>query len=118
MPRPTKAPTFLRRSSRILRERPLVVGTLTGKTDLGRQIQAARAASVDVIEVRLDTLIGVRSRHWTNECPMSRSDPYRILSKIKKESQLPLLLTIRSFKEAGGAVSKNKRLNDKTRLFL
>ncbi len=70
----------------ILNHRPLVVGTLTGRLNLKKQLRAAAKAGVDLVEVRLDTF----------------SNKEDIFS-IRKIVRHPLLLTLRSPKEGGEA---------------
>ena len=79
--------SLLQKFNQILNERPLIVGTLTGRMDLSKQLEEARLADVDIIEVRLDTF------------PLEAGHP--VLKTIRRLSKKPLLLTLRSSPEGG-----------------
>src|ERR1044071_1597532 len=98
--------SFLVKIAKILTTRPLVVGTLTGQGDFRKQMRSARTSGLDLLEVRLDTF-ALPSR--TAEAVRFAQD---LLSQIKKSPRLPILLTLRSFKEAGGQISVRKRFDD------
>ncbi len=91
--------------------KPLVVGTLLGNAPLSSQIKKAKSPFVDIVEVRLDTF------PWIFY-PFSVSTPksQRLLEDIRKSTQKPLLLTLRSFTECGKTLSPKFRLNDQRRL--
>lgn len=88
--------SFLRRFSSVLAKRPMVVGTLVnnGKVDL--QLKAARRASVDVLELRLDTFAQAQG-------PFQKTYEFgrHLLRRIKEELDRPVLLTLRAHDERG-----------------
>ncbi len=79
-----RRPTFLKTHEKILRHRPLIVGTIAGPHSVNEQIQLARRTKPDLVEIRLDTL------------------PVRAFQEIRAKTKLPVLLTIRSPRENGG----------------
>ncbi len=94
-------PSLLKKYHSLLRTRPLVVGTLIGPR-IGNQLKMARAASVDVIEFRVDTFPHI-------------SQAKDLVQKIKKKTKLPILLTFRSHKESGRSVLSQRKYNDGVR---
>ena len=103
------APHLLKNSHAVLQSRPLVVGTLTGSQAL-TQLKSARSSRIDLIELRLDTF-----SFLSNDIERSISKSKEILLQIRKVVPLPILLTLRSYKEAGQAVPSGKRFNDQWR---
>lgn len=86
---------------RTVPHRPLIVGTLTGAVKLMEALTRARAASVDLIEVRLDTFPRII---------LQNSSVF--LRALKTRFKKPLLLTLRSSREGGDASLTNRQRTD------
>src|SRR4051812_22002578 len=97
---------FLSSHARQLDSRPLVVGTLTGRTDLASQLREAGRSRIDLLEVRLDT--------FSTLCRSADQPSFasQLIASIRKKISLPILATVRSAREAGAAVPARLRLND------
>ena len=100
--------TFLDTRASLLGRRPLVVGTLTGRLSLADQLRRASSPLVDLVEVRLDTFREIIT-------PSARTFALALLERIRRVTRRPLLLTLRSFTEAGTAVAARRRLSDDRR---
>jgi len=83
--------SFLVRQKSILARRPLVVGTLINNGKVDQQLKVARRASVDVIELRLDTFTQAQG-------PFQKTYEFgrQLLRRIKEEFNRPVLLTLRA----------------------
>jgi len=100
---------FLQRVAPLLRVRPLVVGTITGRLNLSSQLREAHSAQVDLLEVRLDTFPQVfRSKDVAG---MSA----QMIATIKRQSKMPLIATVRSPLETGKKIPPSMRLDDSER---
>lgn len=106
---------FLRSQSKLLRTRPLVVGTLTAREPVSKQLRAAVSARIDLLEVRLDGFSQAQGA-------FQRAYDFgkNLLREIKQKSKLPVLLTFRSSDEQGvknaAAVSDARRAEILSRL--
>src|SRR5436190_20545361 len=89
--------SFVNKNSQILELRPLLVGTLVGRENIRQQLRSAQTSGIDLLEVRLDTFT-LPSR--TTEAIGYAKD---VLSQINRTTHLPILLTLRSFKEMGSS---------------
>ena len=105
------AAVFNRKLKPLFSIRPVVVGSLIGSTSLGHQLKQARKKTIDVIEVRLDTFSGLTPDPLQGVA-FSRS----LLKKIRKTARKPILLTLRSFTEAGKKIPKKRRFDDPFRM--
>jgi len=81
--------SFLKKNKNVLKFRPFVVGSLMGSRPLAAQLNLAKKAALDILEVRLDTF------------PLAERYGKNLLHQIRKRSKTPLLLTFRSHKEGG-----------------
>jgi 3-dehydroquinate dehydratase-1 len=100
--------TFLDTRSAILRRRPLVVGTLTGRLGLPDQMRRAASPLIDIVEVRLDTFRQIES-------DAARPFAASLLQRVRRATRKPVLLTLRSHTESGGAVPAGRRWDDARR---
>ncbi|MCG3204698.1 MAG: Catabolic 3-dehydroquinate dehydratase [Elusimicrobia bacterium] len=98
--------SFLSSKKDILSHRPLVVGTLTSQSPLGGQIQNAKTARIDLLEVRLDGYSAMRG-------PFQKAQEFgrNLIREIKTRTQLPVLLTFRAADE-GGAIKTTSVIED------
>ncbi len=99
-------PTLLKKYHSVLQSRPLVAGTLTG-SQTSSQLKSARSAKIDLLELRLDTF-----SFLTKNIEKSVSRSKETLLQIRKTVRLPVLLTLRSYKEAGPSVSSRRKFDD------
>jgi 3-dehydroquinate dehydratase-1 len=99
---------LLQSRSSILRRRPLVVGTLTGRRDVAGQIRRASSPLIDVVEIRLDTFREIFT-------PSARAFSVALVHRVGRLSAKPLLLTLRSHTERGSAAPARERLGDARR---
>lgn len=83
-----KVPSLLKKLRKIVQFRPFIVGALLGGVPLSRQIQQARRAKVDLLEVRLDTF------------PHPEQGE-KVIRDVKRRIRVPLILTFRSHSEGG-----------------
>ncbi|MBV9080403.1 MAG: type I 3-dehydroquinate dehydratase [Elusimicrobia bacterium] len=100
--------SFFEKRRSILRHRPLVVGTLTGRGSLDAQLRRGASPFVDVIELRLDTFSDVRR-------PLARVFAAELLARIRRKTHKPVLLTLRSHTEQPAAARGARRLTDDER---
>ncbi len=94
----------------LIAQRPRVVATLLGPSDLPAQAKKAKKDGADVLEIRIDSF----SRG-------QRDALASILSQIRKSAALPILITVRDPREQGPANGRPKvfaRLGDSERLQL
>lgn len=100
--------SFLDRRASVLKRRPLVVGTLTGRRDVAGQLRAAASRFIDVVEIRLDTFSQVHSAS-------GRVFAGGILDRVRRRCRKPILLTLRSHAERGVSIPARERLDDRRR---
>jgi 3-dehydroquinate dehydratase-1 len=100
-----------RKFDSILKFRPLIVGTLTASDPLKTQLKHAKKARVDLIELRLDTFV----RGGQPPRDITQVGQY-LVSNIRSETSLPIILTLRGYKEAGKRIPPSKRLKDADRI--
>ncbi|MFN0118548.1 MAG: type I 3-dehydroquinate dehydratase [Elusimicrobiota bacterium] len=107
---------FLKKYSRLLNGRPLVVAVVTEKffNEPSFINRLKKEVFADVLELRLDSFSFI---HGNTHAAILLSQ--FIIKKIKTNSRLPLLLTLRSYKECGVILPIEKRLsNEKREIFL
>ncbi len=95
---------------RLIAQRPRVVATLLGPSDLPAQAKKAKKDGADILEIRVDSFSQTQ-----------RKAIVPILSQIKKTAALPILITVRDPREQGAAKGGAKglvRLGDSERLDL
>ncbi len=100
--------SFLQSRSKVLRRRPLVVGTLTGQASLNAQLTRARSPYIDVVELRLDTFTAVHKEG-------AKAFALALMHRVRKVTRKPVLLTFRSHTESGTAVRAEFRAGDSLR---
>ena len=86
----------LKNLEKTLKNRPLLVGTLVGTSPLVPQIHLAKKACIDLLELRLDTFPQIFQK---TQDPLIFSE--QVIADISERLPVPLLLTLRSHKEAG-----------------
>ena len=97
--------SFLQSRASLLRRRPIIVGTLTGRRDVSGQLRRAASPLIDVIEVRLDTFAAVYG-------PGPIAAALEIFQRVKKACRKPILLTLRSHTERGDGAPPSERMAD------
>jgi 3-dehydroquinate dehydratase-1 len=94
--------SFLASSTPLLQKRPLIVGTLTNGAPLAAQLNRAKSAGIDLVELRLDSFPKAYGA-FQKAYDFGRS----VIRAIKTKTNFPVLLTFRADDERGAAVSRH-----------